>query len=388
MELIGTKITDVTEGVKRITGYVKYNDGYIDEYWYEFPAHFEISNNGNPWLAALLPMAATINEDLVISLPVDQRLLDGANNIQKFWSDWNKGTSIINIKADNIAKVSRILPENAVSFFSSGVDAFFTAYNKPRAKYKILIHGFDLSITKLEEFKVHSNRISKVVDELGQKIIIVKTNLRQTRWQKTRWQAISHGAALASIALLFEPYFSEVFIPSSVSRYTYLECWGSHPVTDPLFSTSTMNFIDDGDGLNRFDKIKLLANYNLALKNLHVCIRGKDGKGQDEINCSHCEKCYRTMIALDLSGCLDKCVLFDKEKYNYSEIPYIFINDVYDNPEYEPMAKEALRQNKPELAEAIYKAIKRSKLLIRLKPLEKLPYIWRIPFQMLKNSIY
>ena len=94
------------------------------------------------------------------------------------------------------------------------------------------------------------------------------------------------------------------------------------------------------------------------------------------------------MIALDLAGCLDKCVLFDKEKYNYSEIPNIYINDVGENPEYEPMAKEALRQNNHELAAAIYKAIRRSKLLIKLKPLEKMPLLWRIPYNMQENSIY
>ncbi|MEZ5756872.1 MAG: hypothetical protein R3D86_01475 [Emcibacteraceae bacterium] len=388
MELIKTEISDISEGVKRITGFVRYDDGYIDEYWYEYPAQFEVSETGNPWLVALLPMASTINEDLVISLPVDQRLLDGVNNIQRFWFDWNMGTNIIKIKADNIEKVNKTLPDNSASFFSSGVDAFYTAYNKPRAKYKILIHGFDLSISKSEEFRIHSARISKVVKEMGQEIIIVRTNIRQTRWQKTRWQAISHGAALASIGLMFENYFAEIFIPSSVSRYTYLDCWGSHPVTDPLFSTSRTSFIDDGDGLNRFDKVKLLANQDIALKNLHVCIRGKDGSGQDEVNCSHCEKCYRTMIALDLAGCLDKCVLFDKEKYHYSEIPNIYINDVEGNPEYEPMAKEALRQNNPELAEAIRKAISRSKLMNKIKFMENMPILWRIPYQMLKNSIY
>ncbi|MEZ5756873.1 MAG: hypothetical protein R3D86_01480 [Emcibacteraceae bacterium] len=388
MKLVKTEITEVADNRKRITGFVQYNDGYIDEYWYEYPAYFEISDTGNPWLAALLPMAATINEDLEISLPVDQRLLDGANDIMRFWHSWDKGTFIVKLKADNIAKAGDKNSKEAASFFSSGVDAFYTAYNKPRSSNKILIHGFDLSVSKEAEFEAHLNRISGVVEKLGEELVFVKTNIRQTRWKQTRWQAISHGAALASIALLFEKHFSEIFIPSSMGDYSDLYCWGSHPLTDPLFSTSTTNIITDGDGLSRLDKIKFLAGYDYALRHLHVCIRGKDGTGQDEVNCSHCEKCYRTMIALELAGCLEKCDLFDMEKFNYEEIPYMFVTDAFTAPEYHEMAEEALRQNNPELATAIYKAIRRSKLIIRLGFLKKVPFLWYIPHKMMENSIY
>ncbi|MCP5382815.1 MAG: hypothetical protein H6912_10670 [Kordiimonadaceae bacterium] len=388
MELVKTEITDCAEGRKRLTGFVKYNDGFVDEYWYEYPSKFEVTETGNIWLAALLPMAATINEDLIINLPVDQRLLDGTRDILRFWKSWEKGTSVINIKAEKIADPAINLAGESASFFSSGVDAFYTAYNKPRAKYKILIHGFDLSIKKEAEFEKHLKRISCVVDKLGDELVFVKTNIRHTRWQQTRWQAISHGAALASIALLFENHFSEVFIPSSMGDFKDLYCWGSHPLTDPLFSTSRTSIITDGDGLSRLDKIKFLTDYDYALNHLHVCIRGKDGTGQDEINCSHCEKCYRTMMALELSGCLNKCKLFDLKKFNYEEIPYIFVTDAFTAPEYHEMAEEALRQNNSELASAIYKAIKRSKLIIRLEFLKKVPILWNIPHKMLDNSIY
>ena len=132
MKLLRTTITNVSEDAKRLSGFVRYDDGAVDEYWFEYPALFEISESGNPWLAALLPMAATIGEDLSISLPVDKRLLDGANDILRFWNAFDVGTSIIKINAAGGLETPDLRPEATASFFSTGVDAFYTVYDVPR----------------------------------------------------------------------------------------------------------------------------------------------------------------------------------------------------------------------------------------------------------------
>ena len=267
MELVKTYISDINDDTKRITGVVKYDDGFEEEYWYEYPAEYEISQSGNPWLAVLLPMAATIGEDLSISLPLDQRLIDGAKDILRFWNSFDIGTSIIKIKATGGIVSSSLSSKDSASFFSTGVDAFYTAFNVPRAKFKILIHGFDIAVDKEQEFEIHRNRIGKVVDEMGQTLIPVKTNIRKTRWQQTKWQRVSHGASLAAIGLLLEKHFSEIFIPSSTSDFKSLGLWGSHPVTDPLFSTSDTSLVTNGDGLNRIGKLKTLpTSHILALE--------------------------------------------------------------------------------------------------------------------------
>jgi len=387
MELIKTDLVDVNEGMKRLTAYVKYNDGIVDEYWYEYPSHFEISNSGNPWLAALLPMAATIGEDLIIPLPLDPRLVDGAKDILRFWKAHEVGTSIVSIIPTGEIAVLEKHPEGSASFFSSGLDAFFTAYNKPRIQYQILVHGFDLSINKEKEFKAHFERISKISKKMGKELIPVKTNIRQTRWKQTRWQAVSHGASLASIGLLFENYFHEIFIPSSTKSFLELSCWGSHPLTDPLFSTSRTSILTDGDGFTRLEKIQAIKSHQLALDHLHVCIRGRDGSGQDEINCSHCEKCYRTMIALELSGVLEKCKLFDLNKYNHEEIHKIYISKGHTR-NYEFFIEIAQEQNRPDLVKHFRGAIRRSKIIWILELLENIPFLWRIPHKLKEDSIY
>ena len=388
MELISTKNTDVSDMKKRISGLVRYDDGFEEEYWYEYPSSYSVSQSGNPWLVALLPVAATIGEDIRLSLPVDPRLLDGAKDILRIWSSWYPSMHEILIIPENRTKTIDTTPSGSAAFFSSGIDAFYTVYKKPRAKFRILIHGFDLSISKQKAFNEHCDRISKITDELGDALVPVATNLRQTRWNQALWQQVSHGSALASIALLFERHFKEVFIPSSHGNYARLGSWGSHPLSDPLFSTSKTSLIHDGDGINRFDKTLFLGQYDLVLRNLHVCIRGKDAKGQDETNCSHCEKCYRTMIALELDNKLDQSILFDKSKFNIADIKFAYVTNKGTETDYVIMETYAKEKGRDDIADGIRKCIRRSKVITLLTHLENTPLLWRIPARLIRNSIY
>ncbi len=388
MDLLSIKIETISLKKNRLSGMVKYDDGFEEEYWFEYPSSYSISQSGNPWLAALLPLAATIGEDIHISLPVDPRLLDGVNDILRIWQSWYPSMKEISIVTENSTGIIDNIPSDSVSFFSSGIDAFYTVYKKPRAKFRILIHGFDISISKQNAFKVHCERIKKITDVLGDTLVPVATNLRQTRWKQALWQEVSHGSALASIALLFEQYFKEVFIPSSHYNYASLGPWGSHPLSDPLFSTSKTNLIHDGDGVSRFDKVSFLSQYDLVLENLHVCIRGKDATGQDETNCSHCEKCYRTMIALEIENKLDQSVLFDKSKFNVAEIKFTYLSDAKKEEDYTDMQEYAKEKGRDDIANAIRKCIRRSKFVNLLTRLDNIPFLWRIPARLIKNSIY
>lgn len=114
MELLRTTVTDVKEDIKRLTGIVKYDDGFEDEYWFEYPSDIEISDSGNPWLATLLPLAATLGEDLTINLPVDPRLVDGVGDILRFWHAFEEmKTSIISIIPKGGLKVLEHYPHEA-----------------------------------------------------------------------------------------------------------------------------------------------------------------------------------------------------------------------------------------------------------------------------------
>ena len=70
--------------------------------------------------------------------------------------------------------------------------------------------------------------------------------------------------------------------------------WGSHPISDPLWSIECRQVLHDGADISRSGKIRFIADYPEVMNNLQVC--------WDNIsyNCGHCSKCLRTKAALDI----------------------------------------------------------------------------------------
>jgi len=56
----------------------------------------------------------------------------------------------------------------------------------------------------------------------------------------------------------------------------------------------------------RFEKTRLVAEWDTALHNVHVCTINEE----NNINCGNCEKCIRTMTALVALGKLEGCRAF------------------------------------------------------------------------------
>lgn len=100
----------------------------------------------------------------------------------------------------------------------------------------------------------------------------------------------------------------------------------------PLLSTeSTEIFVADG-AKNRAEKIALIADNPLTKKYLNVCWReflvNKYGDKRllqsETLNCSRCDKCQRTMMALELLGKLDEYdKLFDLKQWEKEKTRYI-----------------------------------------------------------------
>ena len=371
MELIKTQVCELANNMQRLTGSVRYDDGVVEEYLFEIPIGYKISDSGNPWLACLLPLAVTIGEDLKLSLPVEQVLLDASDNLIRLWKNWYPNLHEINVSAE-IGVVTKV-EHNSATFFSAGVDSYFTAIRHPHAKSMIITLGFDMPYQCSDKFKAHFERITKSAKECGGVLIPTATNIRETRWSKCHWELLGFGPALTTIALLFEKHFNEVYIPSS-NVYKSLHPWASHPLIDSLFTTHNLHFIHDSCGYSRIEKIKLISNYDHILKSLHVCFRGKDGLGQDQYNCCNCEKCYRTMIVLEILGKLKQAFLFKESKVDLNKISLIYGNILFL---YE-LHDFAVERKNTKVAKALKASIKRSKRLNRLKKLNKIPFIWRI----------
>jgi hypothetical protein len=96
-----------------------------------------------------------------------------------------------------------------------------------------------------------------VAEGLGKELIEVETDLSAFSSPVVGW-GMYHGAALASVALLFQHLFRKVYIAAT---YTYSELlpMTSHPMLDPLWSTELTEIEHDGCEATRLDKTTFIS---------------------------------------------------------------------------------------------------------------------------------
>ena len=267
----------------------------IDDFrlWYRLPGSYDVLKSADAFLCAALLPAMARNERLEIEpgLPVSPVLLKNLAVIQDIHHGWNPALKIVPIEAETRPAVS--LHPGALSFFSGGVDSMFTFLKRQdELTHVAYIQGFDFRVDD-DHFRAPLERNASFVHASGKEIIPVKTNTNAFGYHHNLSMLLTQGSVLASIAHLLG--FPRAYI-SSAYAYSQLVPLGSHPLTDPLWSTEGVEIVHEGAEARRVDKVVRIARDPLALANLQVCA--------EEVvrNCGHCEKCLRTMIPLSLIG--------------------------------------------------------------------------------------
>ena len=369
MELTRTRLTASADGARiRLVGEVRYDDTRTTEaYWFEVPAALEgsLSLDGTPWLAALLPIAVTLKEPLRITLPVDSRLLRQARELMAIWRSWYPDLTVIPLEADardETAILDRPGPGRTAAFFSGGVDSFFTAL-RPREHGEshigelLSVWGFDVPLGHADAAARLSRRFTSVAADLGMTFTDVATNLRETRWSESDWATLAHGCALGAVALALEPRYANVMV-AATGGYRDLHPWGSHPLTDPLLSTSRMNVVHDGAAFTRTEKTMLLAASPVAMRELRVCWRSRT-----DTNCESCSKCYRTMLILELLGALPRCASFTSDRVDLRAAERVLCAQPWDYREFRDIHRLAVKVGRTDIVRAVERTVSGSRSL-------------------------
>ena len=374
MEVRDVRIGESPLGADRVRlrAEVRYDSGApgAEEYWFDVPREHaaDLSGSGNPWVVCLLPLAAHSGERLRVPMPVDAPLLANAERLMRIWSTWYPGVSVVPIEVSGDS--ANVQPTKAAAFFSGGVDSFFTAVRcrtlaapAERAPVDdlITVWGFDVPLARADAFIRLRDRHRAVASELDKHLIDVATNLRSTRWREAQWSWLAHGAGLACIALFLERRFHTAYIAGSVA-YRDLHPWGSHPATDPLFSTSRTSIVYDAIAYLRTEKIESLAGCAPALRTLRVCY-----ESESDENCGTCNKCQRTMLALDICGALTRCDAFPRKSIDLRQVARFDCSHPFDFRELQDIRKLALTKGRPDAAQAIDRAFARTRRRSRVR---------------------
>jgi|GEM_PF-712823 len=278
--------------------------------WFRFPRASEprLTRRADPFvLATVVHLLGRVDRLHVHGAVSDGLFANLADFRDAFASFQKQPLSPISFSADEIVAPAARGPEfGGITAFSGGVDSCFSAFRhtplstltpKRPLRAALMMHGFDIPLADDAIFQRAAERSRRMIDETGLSFFTGATNLRElpVPWEKT------FAAAVAASLSFFQPAYSFGLVPSCHDwTHAHFEN-GSNPVTDPLLSSASYQIIHDGTRFGRIAKLRHLAEWPTALREVRVCWQGH----QLDRNCCRCEKCLRTILMLRVAGVTD-----------------------------------------------------------------------------------
>ena len=287
IKISGVTVSHINDCME-ISGYI--ND---DRIYSRVPDKFSLNLKAEWLIAVALLEAMYTNQSICVDsdIPISKKLLESLGELQLIYSCWNPDLRVVDIDASVSDSCEPY--EFVGSFFSAGVDSSHTLMRHiDELSHLVMFRCFDFGNDQ-SSWESRLDLQSDFAGSIGKKIIPVETNVRDWADEKgISWEFI-HGLFLSSIGGIFG--MKRMYIPSS---HTYAELfpWGSHPLSDPKWSTESTTVVHDGAGFRRGAKMKDLLSKPLLADNLQVCWRST------YTNCGQCPKCVRTMVAIKLLG--------------------------------------------------------------------------------------
>jgi hypothetical protein len=261
--------------------------------WYRITPGGVLAPSADAFLAAALLPAMVRGEPLELAgATASPRLLRGLDQIQVVFATWRRELQPVAVVA---AEAPPLAPRpGVVSFFSGGVDSLHTFLERQdEITHAVQIHGFEYRRQNraLAEEAEHANR--RFVEGRQRQLVVVESNFREFYEGHRIHSHLYHGGVLASIALTLG--FARAYVPAS-DTWDGLSPWGSHPVTDPLWGTESVEIVHHGVDARRVDKLRRLGREQDALELLRVC------PANTVYSCGSCEKCVRTRVLMRVLG--------------------------------------------------------------------------------------
>lgn len=352
-------------------------DRPAQEVYFETTAEFadDLVPNPNSWLLASALAAMRYGEKrIAIDGPISPEVKDGLINSMKCLINWHGGDrQVIPIEAPLETEVLYTDKEaRAGGLFSGGIDALamvrdnhlnFEEGHPRRIQDGILVYGVLEGENEYDpSFQNVVNAVDAMAQNVGIKLIQLNTNayahFRDLDADFSFWRFEYHGSFLAGIAHAFAPRLSVASIASTYD-FANLEPWGSHPLLDPLYSTSSLQVRHENAALSRLEKTQLVGEWDEALKHLRVC-NEKESYSQGNYNCGNCEKCVRTMTAFLSLGLLDRISTFKEKNVSQEKlVKTCYLSDSYEENCYRELIEPLTKLGRHDLVEGIEHIIKR-----------------------------
>ena len=298
--------TPCEAGTRLEAGYEIRHNGDVrrGKLWFQSRTHV-LKPSAEALLAAGFFPALSRGVPLTVDGTVSRRTLEHIPRLAEVfgcWLDLPRELTVHAPCAVSAGKCSR----RTLCCFSAGVDSFYSSLHglEPGAAL-LFVSGFDIAVDNRALLETVLTEVREAAQSMGRELVLVETNVRSVvEGLGVHW-SFSHFTALAAVGFLLGQHFGQLRVASS-HNYREILPWGSNPLTDPWWSSESMEFVHHGSALSRVEKVEFLANQPVAMKHLRVCWSNRKGA----YNCGQCEKCLRTMVSLRAVGASDRCQTF------------------------------------------------------------------------------
>jgi hypothetical protein len=263
-----------------------------------------VTAHADPFVIGLAFPMMQAGHDVEVLGPVSPSLLANLERFMDVWHLWSP-TRYRRVRIWSHEEQEAPPSDEAFAIpFSAGVDSCYTALshardlrgrNNRRIGLGVTMFGFDIQSNQSNARPMYDalrRGAAEMLGSLGIPHVEIESDFRSL---DTLWLH-SHSSQLASGLALFGRGFSGAMIPNSLPVNQLGTLWGSHPLTDPMFSSNAFTIVDDGGAVPRWAKIEAIAPWPEAMRHLRVCF-GVDGSIG---NCGKCEKCIRTAIGFKI----------------------------------------------------------------------------------------
>lgn len=279
---------------------------------FTFPAELRgwLVDRADPFLTALVLVAMQHGEEIDVRGRASSRLVLGLDEYQRAfacWFPWRFRRVGMRVAGED--EPAPLVGGATACAFSGGVDSFFTLWShlpgndpsvRSRVSHALFVHGFDIVLEKQAAFDVAALAYREMGERIGVRLVTARTNA-QSFVPRGNW-GVFHGSPLSAVAQALGRGLRRFCVPAS-HTYDDLMPWGSDPRVDHLLSTDTLEVVHDGASVSRVAKTAAIATWPEVRGRLRVCAPRADG---ELVNCCRCEKCLRTMLALDMLGELSR----------------------------------------------------------------------------------
>jgi hypothetical protein len=285
--------------------------GGSSEVTVEVPAEYApAADDYSPFVPVALLAAMRRAEPLQIDGPVSERLLGNLTHAQEIVSAWNPTLRRVAVRATGIVQAAGAPAPGRVSCFSRGIDSTYSAAigRPPGEELGGLVFWRDFELGYTEPTRRREvELVEEAAGRLGLPVAAVVSSDVPRHLVDVVDFTDATSAMLAAVTLSLPGLAGRCVIPSAIG-YIDLGPIGTHPLLDGLWSTEAVSLEHDSCVPTREGKIDwLVRNRPDMLELLHVCME------QDSVeNCGRCGKCLWTMVALHVSGGLERAAFPDR----------------------------------------------------------------------------